>query len=80
MELTPKQFDILATKQDLEDLKQEMVTKNDFNQLLTTMDGIAKDINDIKTEKTAHQSAHDRIQEKIDDHEGRLNELELKAA
>ena len=44
MTLTPEQFNKLATKQDLEDLandlREEMVTKKEHNEVMNTLDAV----------------------------------------
>ncbi len=42
MTLTPEQFNLLATKEDLKGIKEEMTTKEDTNKVLTAVDGLAK--------------------------------------
>ena len=84
MSLTPEQFNKLATKDDLkefkEEIKEETVSKVEFNKMMTTIDGIAKNVKDIKEEKTANQGAHDRMQGGINNNSKRINKLELKTA
>jgi len=40
----------MVTKQDLQDLRDDLPTKADFNQLLTSVDGIAKRFKDADEE------------------------------
>jgi hypothetical protein len=59
------QFNQLATKEDLNDLKEELVSKTEFRQMLNALDGIAKDVKDIKCEHTVNIAAHDRFEKRI---------------
>ena len=77
MSLTPEQFNKLATKEDLEELKREMATKEDINKILTAVDGVAHKHQNFEVEMAANQGAHDRLSKKIDGHEIRLKKLEL---
>lgn len=79
MPLTPEQFDKLATKEDLKELKREVATKEDVNKILTAVDGIAHKHQNFEVEMTANLGAHDRMNKKIDGHEARLKKLELPA-
>jgi len=79
MPLTPEQFDKLATKEDLKELKREVATKEDVNKILTAVDGIAHKHQSFEVEMTANLGAHDRMNKKIDGHEARLKKLELPA-
>jgi len=42
MTITPKQFNQLATKEDLKKLENKLASKKDFNKVLNAVDGIAK--------------------------------------
>jgi len=77
MMITPKQFEQLATKEDLKDLKEELASKEDMNKVLNTVDGLAKRFDVIETEFNMDKIAHDRIQKDVDDIKERL---ELKTA
>ncbi len=57
---------IFATKQDLEELKNEFVTNERFDQALGTLDQIAGDVKAIREEQAAHQTKHDRIDEDLE--------------
>jgi len=112
MTLTPEQFNKLATKEDLKDLKNKMASKEDLNKLadrtdkvvikliatsenlgrvenkvdiltenvsilLTSVDGLAKKLDDIEHAFVSNQAAHDRFEsrlERIEKHLG-LNPL-----
>ncbi len=80
MTLTPAQFNILATKEDLKDLVSKDKFDEKMNQVLTAIDGLAKSVNDFKTELASNQGAHDRLSDDITDHKIRIEKLELKSA
>jgi len=67
MTLTPEQFNKLATKDDLQELKREMVSKSEFATMMKTVDGIAKGVKDIKDDQATNLAAHDRIQEDVNE-------------
>lgn len=47
MTLTPKQFNLLATKDDLEEMKKEMVTKKEHNEVMNAFDSVVKKLDNI---------------------------------
>ena len=67
MPLSINQFNKLATKDELKELKKEMLSKKEYNKIMNTLDGISKDVKDIKSEKTANLGAHLRIQEDVNE-------------
>lgn len=71
MTLSIEKFNTLATKTDLENLKEEMNEKMD--KILTIVDGIAKKYDDHDSEHVANIDAHDRMQEEIDGCRKKLN-------
>jgi len=77
MTISPKQFNKLATKEDL----KKFVTKNHldkrFDEVLGAVDGLAKQFDTIETEFKSDKIAHDRIQKDVDNIKERL---ELKTA
>lgn len=78
MSLTPKQFNKLATKEDLKNLKEEMASKKDINKILTAVDGLAKNVQDFQAELVSNQMAHDRMQKYIESLEKRIVKIELR--
>lgn len=68
MSITPEQFNKLATKDDHNQLENK-VDKLDakFSTMMDTLDGIAKDVKDVKSDKAVNQSAHDRIQSDVNE-------------
>ena len=67
MPLSINQFNKLATNDELKELKKEMLSKKEYNKIMNTLDGISKDVKDIKSEKTANLGAHLRIQEDVNE-------------
>jgi len=82
MVLSPKQFNLLATKKDLKNLRREMVTKKEFDEksdkLLTAIDGLTKKVSDFQAELTSNQTAHDRMQKYIESLDKRVTKIELR--
>jgi hypothetical protein len=70
MTLSPEQFNLLATKEDL----SNFLTRDEFNykfdKILTAVDGLAKGFDNFRAEMASNQSAHDRFEESI----SRLND------
>ncbi len=67
--LTPEQFNILATKDDLEDLRSDMISKEEYKEgldiILTAVDGLTKLVKDFQAELASNQAAHDRMDTEI---------------
>ena len=63
MTLTPEQFNLLATKDDLKSLEDRI--DNKINKVLTAVDDIAKKFDDHEIEHVSNQAAHDRYEEQI---------------
>ena len=76
MTLTPEQFNLLATKEDLQDLEMRLPTRASIDRLITTVDAMNKKLDSLETENTANTAAHDRFQGKIANHEHRIVHLE----
>ena len=78
MTLTPEQFNKLATKKDLEKVEDKVdVLAENMSTLLTSVDGLAKKLDDIEHAFVSNQAAHDRFEnrlERIEKHLG-LNPL-----
>jgi hypothetical protein len=77
MSITPEQFNKLATKDDLKDLEQKLVSKSEFSDMLNTLDGVAKNVKDIKSDQAANLDAHNRLQEDINEVRGHVG-LDIK--
>lgn len=80
MSLTPEQFDILVTKDDLKNLEERLDEKMDkkINKVLTAIDGIAHKHQSFETEMAANVGAHDRFENKFTATNGRVEVLEKK--
>ena len=52
----------MVTKQELQDLREELPTRADFNQLQTSVDGIAKQFLDHKQEQIVGASRASRME------------------
>jgi hypothetical protein len=52
----------MVTKQELKDLREELPTREDFSQLQTSVDGIAKQFTDRKDEKVISASRSERME------------------
>jgi hypothetical protein len=61
----------LATK---EDLQQELA--NFRSDVMTKMDEVHKEVLTVRQEQAMHSGSHERMDEKLKDHEGRLKDLE----
>ena len=77
MAISPEQFNKLATKEDLNELREELASKEDAHKVLSSVDGLAKRFDTIETEFKMDKIAHDRIQKDVDDIK---EKLELKTA
>ena len=62
MTLTAEQFNKIALKEDLEKLKDDMMTKRDKADIMDALDTLTKEVKYVREERTANQKAHDRIQ------------------
>lgn len=76
MTITPEQFKIIATKDDIESLRKEMASKDDIKGMIGTLDAINKTLKTHEEERVMNIAAHDRIQTSIDGHEIRIQKLE----
>lgn len=71
MTITPKQFNQLATKEDLKDFVTKKYLDKKVDKILNSVDGLAKQFDTIETEFKSDKIAHDCMQKQID-------KLELK--
>lgn len=82
MSLTPKQFNLLATKEDLNELRQEMTTKKEHNEVMNTLDAVMVKLDNIEHAFVSNLAAHDRFEERIsrlENHVG-INQPNIKLA
>lgn len=75
MTLTPKQFNLLATKEDLKEFATREEMNGKFNQVLTATDAVMKKLDDIEHAFVSNLAAHDRFEKRITRIE---NHLDLK--
>ncbi len=72
MSITPEQFGMLVTKNEHNELKEEIVeVKQDVKKILSLVDVIANNTEVQESEKTANIDAHDRFNDnfyKIKEH------------
>jgi len=67
MTLTPEQFNKLATKEDLEKVEDKVdVLAENMSTLLTSVDGLAKKLDDIEHAFVSNQAAHDRFESRLE--------------
>lgn len=79
MTLTPEQFNKLVTKEEFNELKDEVLeVKGDVKKILTAVDGLAKSVKDFHVEMASNQGAHDRMSDNVNNHEIRIKKLEFK--
>ena len=68
---------LINVEESLKEVTQNMVTKKEFEQktdeMLTAIDGVVKDNDDIKIEQTSNIAAHDRFEKRITRVETHLN-------
>ncbi len=66
MALTPEQFNKLATKEELREVKNDTAEiKENVQKLLTSIDGLSKNVSDIEHAFVSNIAAHDRFEERI---------------
>ncbi len=56
-----KLIEVFATREDLEELRAEMVTKTEFHEALNRLDAILGEIKDYRQEQAFHAGVHERI-------------------
>lgn len=64
----------LATKKELQQLHEGVIKSRD--DVLASNDKIVKELKIMREEQMAHTSAHGRIDDKMEDHEARIIQLE----
>lgn len=66
MTLSPEQFNLIATKEDIDRLENKVDNLADTaQQLLTVIDGLAKKVDDFQSELVSNQVAHDRFETRV---------------
>ncbi|OGF27670.1 hypothetical protein A2303_00375 [Candidatus Falkowbacteria bacterium RIFOXYB2_FULL_47_14] len=67
MTLTPEQFNKLATKDEFNELSNDLKdVKKGVGQLLTAMDAQRKKLDDIEHAFVSNQAAHDRFEKRLE--------------
>ncbi len=80
MTLTPEQFNKLATKDEFNELKDQVSDLDEkFDHMLTIMDGIAKNVRDIKGDQAANLGAHYRFEERLEKLESKVKLVSIKS-
>ncbi|MBN1895025.1 hypothetical protein JW906_11040 [bacterium] len=67
---------VVQVSADLNEFKQE--TRERFNEVMNSMDGLAKNLMDVKTEMIEFNHAFNRHENTLEDHEARIGVLEGK--
>ena len=69
MTLTPEQFNLLTTKEDLNNAVNGLVSKEEFDEkfesLLEVLDAMVKKLDNIKHSFVSNMVAHDRFENRI---------------
>jgi hypothetical protein len=72
-----------ATKEDffrlerrIGNIESEMMTKQDKNELMRVIDKINKDFDDWRVENKVHAQTHKDVNDKLEDHEERIDLIE----
>ena len=65
MTLTPEQFNKLATKEDLKNLKERVASRKDMDNVLAAVDSVVKKLDDIEHVFVSNLAAHDRFEKRI---------------
>jgi len=75
-----RNFQYFASKEELREVKENMMTKEDGrimeNRIMTLLDTINKNFINMQTEQVANVGAHERFDERLNSHEYRLKRLE----
>ena len=61
--------------QELEKIREEMASKDDFRRVMTVLDKVLKEVLDMRQEQTMHVQSHDDIREEITVIQKKLNQL-----
>ena len=78
MELTPEQYNFIATKEDLKGFATKHDIDDKFDKMLTAVDGLAKKFDNFSAEMAANQAAHDRYDQSISELKSKVRILEAK--
>lgn len=72
MTLTPDQFNNLATKEDLEDLKRELPTRKQVEELLKSNEAILTEIQTVRAEQAAMHGNYQEVESRVETLEQRV--------
>jgi len=70
---------LFATKDDLRDFARKDDLHSFKDQILTAVDGVMHEVKAMREEQSAHAHRHDQVDEKINNHERRLKQVENHA-
>ncbi len=74
-----KLIQVFATReelrQELEKIREEMATKEDFRKVMTVLDKVLKEVLDMRQEQSFHIQSHDDIRGEITVIQKKLNQL-----
>ena len=74
MPLTPEQFNLLTTKADFNELRNEVKElKDEVHKVVNTLDKVAQQLNNIEQSFVFNMAAHDRFEIRISTVEKKLN-------
>lgn len=66
MTLTPEQFNLIATKEEFNELKSEIQEiKGDIKHLVTAVDSVVYELKSMNSDLTANIGAYDRFETRI---------------
>lgn len=74
-----KLTDVFATKQDLEELKETVATKEESRQVMTKLDSVYGEIIAVRQEQTAHYQQHEDINHDISSFKKRIENIPVIA-
>jgi len=77
MKITPEQFNKLATKDDVREIVEEKVSKFK-DEILTGQDKIIGELKTIREEQAAFTGGQKRQDDKLEEHDKRLEQVEVK--
>lgn len=72
-------FEILAIKEDIREIKETMVTKQDFNELMSKIDPLIVEIKESRGQRETYGYRFAITSDQLADHEKRIVVLEKKA-
>ncbi|MBI2011526.1 hypothetical protein HYS91_02040 [Candidatus Daviesbacteria bacterium] len=73
--------EVFATKEEMrqmeENIREEMMTKEVGNKILNAVDSVLGEVKAMREEQVMHVGSHQRIDEKLAEHDKRLKNLEV---